>query len=299
MTHSQVQHAPGAFYEVRGKRLWVEEAGVGEPLMLLSGLGPAGSHAVFHPHFDALHADYRVIYVDLFGRGRSDSPDNLAEISFAQDVLDVSALIDQLCPEGAHLFGFSYGGLISLQVALDRPDQVRSLLLCNSLHSPEMWQQNHENINQIIARQLPHIWEQISERHAAGEVSTSPAMQTLFGQAATLVRFHDPANASRLFTEPGARNTALYPVFCGADVDFIIGGQLPQIPDFRPLLDDLKPPTKVLAGRFDRALYPALQLGFQRERINLVFLEHSGSFGFIEDNEAVLAHIRAHCRQAG
>lgn len=77
MTTSPVQHAPGAFHEVRGKRLWVEQAGNWQPLMLLSGLGPAGSHALFHPHFDALHADFRVIYVDLYGRGRSDKPDDL------------------------------------------------------------------------------------------------------------------------------------------------------------------------------------------------------------------------------
>jgi proline iminopeptidase len=121
-------------------------------------------------------------------------------------------------------------------------------------------------------------------------------MQALFGQAATLVRFYDPANAGKLFSEPGSRNTELYPLFCGTDVDFTIGGQLPQIPDFRPLLDHLMPPTKVLAGRFDRALYPALQLGFQRVRVELAFLERSGSFGFIEDNEEVLGHIRAHCR---
>lgn len=296
MTISPTQHAPGAFHEVRGKRLWVEQAGDGQPLMLLSGLGPAGSHALFHPHFDALHVDFRVIYVDLYGRGRSDKPDDLGNISFVQDVLDIVALISQICPEGVHLFGFSYGGLISLQVALDQPDLVRSVLLCNSLHSPQMWQQNHENINQVIATQLPHVWEQIRQLHAQGEVSTSPRLQGLFGQAATLVRFYDPANASKLFSEPGSRNTELYPLFCGADVDFTIGGKLLQIPDFRPLLEHLIPPTKVLAGRFDRALYPALQLGFKSARVELAFLEQSGSFGFIEDNVEVLGHIRGHCR---
>ncbi|MFI6602731.1 hypothetical protein ACIBHX_41305 [Nonomuraea sp. NPDC050536] len=34
--------------------LWLEEEGSGEPVLLLSGLGPAGSHVIFHPHFDAL-----------------------------------------------------------------------------------------------------------------------------------------------------------------------------------------------------------------------------------------------------
>ncbi|MDY7562385.1 alpha/beta hydrolase [Pseudomonas sp. 10B1] len=291
-----IKHAPGELHEVRGKRLWVEQAGEGEPLMLLAGLGPAGSHAIFHPHFDDLHNDFRVIYVDLCGRGRSDKPDDLTDITFEQDVLDITALIERICPNGAHLFGFSYGGLISLKVALDRPDLARSLILCNSLHSPDMWQKNHENINKVIEHQLPELWAQISRLRGLGERSTSPQMQALFAKAATVVRFYNPENANRLLTEPGSRNTELYPVFCGVDVDFNIGGQLLDIPDFRPFLKDLKIPTKVLAGRYDRALYPLLQLDFNSGPVELEFLDRSGSFSFIEETEKVLRLVKAHCR---
>ena len=40
-----VSHAPGRHYEVRGHRLWVETEGDGPPLLLLAGLGPAGSRS--------------------------------------------------------------------------------------------------------------------------------------------------------------------------------------------------------------------------------------------------------------
>lgn len=49
-----VSHAPGRHYEVRGHQLWVEAEGDGEPLVLLAGLGPAGSHVIFHPFFSGL-----------------------------------------------------------------------------------------------------------------------------------------------------------------------------------------------------------------------------------------------------
>jgi hypothetical protein len=49
--------------------LWVEHEGDGEPVLLLAGLGPAGSHVVFHPHFNDLAKTHRVIYLDLYGRG--------------------------------------------------------------------------------------------------------------------------------------------------------------------------------------------------------------------------------------
>src|SRR4051812_39726760 len=100
-------HPPGEHVTIRGKRLWVEQHGSGKPVVLLAGLGPAGSHVVFHPHFDPLTADHRVIYIDLHGRGRSDMPKDLREITFAADVADVAALLQQLKLGPVHLYGFS------------------------------------------------------------------------------------------------------------------------------------------------------------------------------------------------
>lgn len=51
------KHPPGKHYRVHGRELWVEQHGEGEPVLLLSGLGPAGSHVIFHPHFDKLAMD--------------------------------------------------------------------------------------------------------------------------------------------------------------------------------------------------------------------------------------------------
>ena len=50
----------------------------------------------------------------------------------------------------------------------------------------------------------------------------------------------------------------------------------------------------VLAGRYDRALYPRLQRQFTEfdPRIRLEFLERSGSFSHVEEPEAVFALVR-------
>jgi pimeloyl-ACP methyl ester carboxylesterase len=102
-------------------------------------------------------------------------------------------------------------------------------------------------------------------------------------------RFFNPDNANLLLSEPGSRNIELYPLFSGADVDFIIGGQLPAIPDFRPRLKGLKPPLQVLAGRYDRALYPQLQQQFLEiaPQAHLEIMERSGSFAHIEEPATV------------
>jgi proline-specific peptidase len=292
--HVEFAHPPGRLVDVGGRRLWVESEGDGPPLLLLAGLGPAGSHVVFHPFFGDLAADHTVVYVDLYGRGRSDHPADLREITFASDVADVAALVARIDLGPVAVYGFSYGGLLGQALALEHPALVRALVIANSLHSPRMWQLNHANINREIANQAPEVWERIERLHRAGVPSTDPRLAELFGGAARLVRFHDPDNVALLATEPGARNVDLYPLFVGPDVDFVIGGQVAAIPDFRPRLAEIAAPMMVLAGRYDRALYPRLQREFVEAdpRIALHVLERSGSFSHVEEPETVFAHVR-------
>jgi proline-specific peptidase len=299
LSDGSIAHPPGRHVEVRGHRLWVETEGRGEPLLMLAGLGPAGSHVIFHPFFSALSDAFQLIYVDLYGRGRSDMPADLREVTFADDVADVAALITALDVGPVHVYGFSYGGLLGQALALGHRDAIRSLVLANSLHSPEMWQLNHENINRELANQYPETWEQIIRLHAEGVPSTDPRMRNLFAVGSALVRFYDPANAARIPSEPGSRNLELYPIFCGADVDFTVGGQVARIPDFRPRLKEIEVPLMVLAGRYDRALYPALQRQFlDGTRAEFRILERSGSFGHIEETDVVLGMVREFCADA-
>ena len=61
-----------------------------------------------------------------------------------------------------------------------------------------------------------------------------------------------------------------------------------------PLLPSIGVPTLILAGRYDRALYPALQRQFAQfmPQARFRMLERSGSFGHIEEPEAVFATVR-------
>lgn len=296
-----VRHPAGTHRLICGRRLWVEQEGAGDPVLVLSGLGPAGSHVIFHPHFDELARTHRVIYVDLFGRGRSDRPSRLEEITFASDVRDVAALIEDLKLGPVHLYGFSYGGLIAQALALDAPQAVRTVTLANTLHSPQMWQLNHVNINREIANQYPQNWSRIEALRRGGVVSTDPRMQQEFAVGLRLVRFYNPDNAARLLTEPGARNAELYPVFCGPDVDFIVGGEILRIPDFRPRLEEIAAPMLILCGRYDRALFPLLQDDFRHfaPAARFEVLERSGSFAHVEEPRRVIETLRSFWAEVG
>jgi proline iminopeptidase len=288
----------GAYLDIPGGRLWVESEGSGSPLLLLSG-GPASSHLTFHPYFSALADEYRVLYLDYRGRGKSDNQGN---ITFAGDVADIEAVREALGLEQLNIYGFSYGGMVAMAYALEHPDRVRRLILANTLHSPEMWQRNHENINREIANQFPEVWEKILALRAEGIRSTDLRVQALYAVHGPLVRFYNPDNAKKLLSEPGARNAELYPVFVGDDVEFFIGGEVAKLPDFRPRLAELSMsvPTLILAARYDRALYPAYQIEFARyaPQARFVWMERSGTFSHIEEPETVLELVREHLRHS-
>jgi proline iminopeptidase len=290
---STVAHPPGRHIPVGDTRLWIEEEGAGEPVLLLAG-GPATSHVVFHPVFGPLAESHRVIYLDYRGRGRSEPVEYPRTITFAGDVADVAELVRALGLGPVHVYGFSYGGMVAQALALDHPELVKRLVLANTLHSPEMWQRNHENINRELELQYPEVWDQILAFRTQGVPSTDPRVQQLYAVHSRLCRFYDPDNAAKVPSEPGSKNAALYPVFVGDDVEFFIGGEVARLPDFRPRLHQLRMPVMILAGRYDRALCPRYQLDFARSAPQAEFhwMERSGTFSHIEEPDAVMALLR-------
>jgi proline iminopeptidase len=289
-----IHHAPGRHVAVNGTRLWVEREGQGEPLVLLVG-GPAASHVTFHPVFSQLADAHEIVYYDYRGRGRSDAPADWHEITFDGDVEDLEGLRQALGFKTWSLYGFSYGGMVAQAYALKYPHAVKRLVLANTLHSPAMWQANHENINAELERQFPETWAQILALRAQGHTSSSPQMQALFAVHAPLIRWYDAGKAATLPREEGSMNRALYYVFAGDDIEFAIGGEVAKLPDFRPRLKELAMPVMILAGRYDRALYPQQQLEFKTycPQARFVMLEKSGTFGHLEEPETVMPLLRA------
>jgi 3-oxoadipate enol-lactonase len=104
------------------QRLYVEEHGDGEPLLLIEGLGQ--SMWAWREQVPVFAGRFRTIAYDTRGTGRSAVPaepygvDELAED--AADVLDGRA---------AYVVALSMGGYVALTLALARPELVRSLVL--------------------------------------------------------------------------------------------------------------------------------------------------------------------------
>ncbi len=110
---------------INGAQLTIRERGAGEPVLFVHGsMGDECAAVVMEP---ALVNHYRVIDYHRRGWGTSEKLD--ASISIAQQAADAAAILHHFGIKRAHLVGLSYGGVILLQTALDRPDVVHSLAL--------------------------------------------------------------------------------------------------------------------------------------------------------------------------
>jgi pimeloyl-ACP methyl ester carboxylesterase len=109
-----------------GRRFSVLQAGTGEPLVMLHGLG--ATKISFLPTVAALADRYRTIAVDLPGFGDSGKPLGAPYDApfFADSIL---SLLDALGLERVHLLGHSMGGRAALEVAFQHPDRVAGLVL--------------------------------------------------------------------------------------------------------------------------------------------------------------------------
>lgn len=113
-----------------GYEINLAETGSGETVVFLHGSGPGASGASnFRGNIAAfVEAGYRVILPDLIGYGASSKPEG---IDYTLDLF-VETVFDALRQHGvesAHLVGNSLGGGIAIQIALDNPGFVRSLVL--------------------------------------------------------------------------------------------------------------------------------------------------------------------------
>nr|ART36371.1 C558 [uncultured bacterium] len=129
---------------IDGVKLHYNDAGEGEPLILLHGGGPGASGwSNFKQNVPELSRHYRVLLVDQPGYGKSDKviPEKEARSELASRL--IVGLLDQLKIEKAHVLGNSFGGRTAINLALRWPERVSRLILMGpaggslSIYSPE------------------------------------------------------------------------------------------------------------------------------------------------------------------
>ena len=131
-----------------GIDLYYETAGQGEALLLLHGLGSRSED--WQLQAPAFAKRYRVVTADMRGHGRTSKPPG--PYSVPMMAADVLGLLDGLGMDAAHVVGLSMGGMIAFQMAVDRPERVRSLVVVNS--GPEL-------VARTVSERL-RVWQRLA-----------------------------------------------------------------------------------------------------------------------------------------
>jgi pimeloyl-ACP methyl ester carboxylesterase len=132
----------GQYADVNGINLYYETYGAGRPMILLHG--GLGSGEMFGPNLPTLADHHQVIVVDLQGHGRTADIDRPLDVRLMAH--DIAALIDHLGLEKPDVVGYSLGGGVALQVAIQHPEKVGRLVSASAnirrdAIYPEMLQQ--------------------------------------------------------------------------------------------------------------------------------------------------------------
>jgi pimeloyl-ACP methyl ester carboxylesterase len=116
-----------------GIRIFWDEKGTGTPLLLV--MGATYTSAMWYPIVDALAEHHRVVWFDNRGVGQSEP----SEVASIEDMAaDAVAVLDAAGIEKAHVYGVSLGGVVVIQLALQSPERVASLILgCTGILNDE------------------------------------------------------------------------------------------------------------------------------------------------------------------
>lgn len=131
-------------------RMYYEERGQGEPLLLMMGLG-ANLDYWGDTLWNALATQYRTIAFD--NRGAGDTEAGEAPFSVAGFAADSLALLDALDLSWAHVFGCSMGGMIAQEFALQYPQRLRKLVLgCTFCGGSQAVQTSPDVLQMLVTR---------------------------------------------------------------------------------------------------------------------------------------------------
>ena len=241
----------------------------GAPAVMLSH-SHFSDHRMWRPQIEALAERYRVIAYDTRGHGGSGVPKGPYSLdNLAGDALE---LMDALGLDEVHFAGLSMGGMIGMTLALQAPERVRSLLLCDT------------------AAEMPSgIWD---ERIAtAREKGIAPLLEP------TMSRWFTPEfRASSPETIAWIRGIA-----SGTATDgYIACAEAIKAMRLVPRLGDIRAPTRVIVGAQGPATpvaaaevlaqgIPSADLVVVDGAAHLANLEQPAAF-----TEAILAFLDAH-----
>jgi pimeloyl-ACP methyl ester carboxylesterase len=147
---------------INGTKLFIQEFGSGDPLVLVHGSWV--DHMEWPFIVPGLAQRYHVIVYDR--RGHSQSERLPTQGSVHEDVADLAAIIERTGAP-AHVLGNSMGASISLRLAAERPELLRTL----SAHEPPLFDLlRNDPTTKPLVEELDNSFLSVADELAAGNM---------------------------------------------------------------------------------------------------------------------------------
>jgi proline iminopeptidase len=297
-------HGKGQFCESKYGKIYYESEGSGPVVILVAG-GPGSNHTSFHPYFSRLAKNHTVIYMDSIGRGRSDRLKDPRQYTVQRDGEDIEILREHLKADKVAVIGHSYGGMPALAFAQKYPKSISHLVLSDTLHSKQGFQQNIDACNTFVQFQYPELWAQLMEMRKRGVLSGSDEYSDPYNGPLNQLYFYDQRAGSRLFRSGDPKdgfNGLVYQTMLGPDSEWKVNGTLNSF-DARKRMKDMHMPVLICVGRYDRVAIPRLSYEMKtllpEKNSKLLIFEKSGHRPWLEESDAYFSAVGEFLKQAG
>jgi proline-specific peptidase len=259
-----------------GYNINVEEVGSGFPLIVLHG-GPGLDHSMFRPYIDSLGDEFRLLYVDERGQGRSErvDPTTLSLEVFAHDV---DLLAEALELDGFALLGHSFGAIIATYHATE-PGTAAAYVISGGGDASEALDADVEASLEALGNGRETIaasWE------AEKTVETDEQLKKLLRDQ---MPFHFHGEPPPGYAEETVGSPEVLRYFANIGYGAF---------DYRPKLSSVRKPTLIVVGEHDRTTTPraarVLHEGIPNSE--LVVIPDAGHMSFVEKSEPYLTAVR-------
>jgi proline iminopeptidase len=233
----------------------------------------------------AVEQHLTMVYIEAMGTGDSGRlathPNGYTRRYYATVI---GRLIDHLGQGNVYLLGHSYGGFVAQRYALDHPDRLAGLILCDSSpvtgdeHGAELIRQ----VQLFATRNAdnPELPTVIAALQSMGSITDDVE---LTGALRALLPAYFADYWAREAEFASLRDHVQVNYISSLDADLV-----PDVIDDRAALPTLSTPTLVIAGRYDVicSVRWAAELHSLIPHSRLEILEKSGHFGHLEEPEA-------------
>ncbi|XCF06491.1 alpha/beta hydrolase [Tamlana crocina] len=114
----------GKYVELNGAKIYYEEYGKGEPLLLIHG--NKGDIKTMEYQIDYFKNKYRIIVADSRGQGKSELKTD--SLTFNQIAKDWESLVNYLKLDSINILGWSDGGVIGLKMGINRNIKIKKIV---------------------------------------------------------------------------------------------------------------------------------------------------------------------------